>query len=259
MLLAHTSAIGNPLPLRWFVLEGEPLVRDAKLQELLKQNDSLKGEPGEDYRYSNLGYWLLKEVIESASGRTYADYVLEHITRPLGLEQSEISFQLPVQTALVTGHMSKWSITNAMFYLLAPSPYWGESRNGWSHFRRLRPIGLSYGGADVQVSAFVAVLADLLKADSQLLTKQSKATMFVTQRLTNGETIQSALGWVRGELNGHPYWGRQGGGIGFHGNVRVYPSSGMATVFFANSTEVSAAPINSRSDRFDLPFLTGLP
>lgn len=124
------------MPLRWFVLEGEPLDRDAKLQELLKQNDSLKGEPGEDYRYSNLGYWLLKKVIESASGRIYADYVLEHITRPLGLEQGEISFQLPAQTALVTGHMSEWSITNAMFYLLAPLA------TGVSH----EMVGAAFGG-----------------------------------------------------------------------------------------------------------------
>ena len=50
-----------------------------------------------------------------------------------------------------------------------------------------------------------------------------------------------------------PYFGKQGGGLGFHGNVRMYPSIDLATVFFANATEVSPGPVDARSDALDGP------
>ena len=59
----------------------------------------------------------------------------------------------------------------------------------------------------------------------------------------------SALGWVIGETNGVAYFGKQGGGLGFHGNIRLYPSLGIGTALLVNSTEVSAGPIDARRPR----------
>ena len=60
-----------------------------------------------------------------------------------------------------------------------------------------------------------------------------------------------------GEVDGVPYFGKQGGGLGYHGNVRIYPTRGVATVLLANSTEVSPGPIDERSDELDLLFVGG--
>ena len=54
-----------------------------------------------------------------------------------------------------------------------------------------------------------------------------------------------------------PYLGKQGGGLGFHGNVRLYPERGIGTVLLINSTEASAAPIDRRSDALDSLVLGG--
>jgi hypothetical protein len=59
---------------------------------------------------------------------------------------------------------------------------------------------------------------------------------------------------VTGELDGVRYFGKQGGGLGFHGNVRVYPKLGVATVLLANRTEISPGPIDARSDAIDAGF-----
>ena len=53
-------------------------------------------------------------------------------------------------------------------------------------------------------------------------------------------------------MDGVPYLGKQGGGFGFHGNIRIYRSLGLATVLLANRTEVSASPIDARSDAIHL-------
>ena len=45
----------------------------------------LVAEPGTRYGYSTYGYNLLGAVIEAASGRSYGDYMTEHVWRPLGM------------------------------------------------------------------------------------------------------------------------------------------------------------------------------
>src|SRR5262249_18353428 len=42
-------------------------------------------DPGTDIQYSNLGYIVLGEVIEKASGTSYEKYVKEHILKPAGI------------------------------------------------------------------------------------------------------------------------------------------------------------------------------
>ena len=79
--------------------------------------------------------------------------------------------------------------------------------------------------------------------------------MFTQQRTSGGELLNMTLGWVMGETSGARYFGKQGGGLGFHGNVRIYPDKGVATVSLANRTEISAGHIEERSDDLDAFFV----
>jgi len=45
-------------------------------------------EPGSRYRYSNSGFYLLKEIIERVTGKTLEENLHERILSPLGLEDS---------------------------------------------------------------------------------------------------------------------------------------------------------------------------
>lgn len=50
--------------------------------------DWVLSKPGESYHYLNEGYVLLGLVIERVSGQPFAEYVTEHILRPLGMMRS---------------------------------------------------------------------------------------------------------------------------------------------------------------------------
>lgn len=251
MLLAHTSGVPNPMPLDWFYVEGEPRDHAAMYRAAVESNPAPADAPARRYRYSNLGYWLLEDAIERVSGKSYARYVAEHIFAPLGIEDSEATFSLPPVGALATGHNRKWRLGNGVFYLMTPSRYWAESAHGWSRFRRLIHHGAAYGGLYVSSSAFATILADLLRAESVLLGHSSKDRLFAEQFTADGKSAGGTLGWTIGETSGVPYFGKQGGALGFHGNVRLYPQVGIGTVFFANSTRVSPGPIDALSDRLD--------
>ena len=260
MLLSHASGVPNSMPLDWFVTEDEPLESNQYLQTILAKNNKLKFEPGSQRLYTNLGYWLLEKCIEGASQLSYADYIQQHILDLLHISKEQATFDLPPrmtannnddesQLLLATGHLPKWTLTTAVFYLISPKRYWIQpSKDGkWSRFARLRHFGQAYGGLYCTVTCFGKILKDLLSDSSTLLlTKETRQRLMVDPDLG---------GFVTGTLNGVTYYGKQGGGFGFHGNIRLYPAIGIATAFLANSTEVSEGPIDARANIIDSPIV----
>jgi len=46
--------------------------------------------PGTGYHYSNTGYSILGKIIERVSGKTYQNFLMENVIRPMGLRQSSM-------------------------------------------------------------------------------------------------------------------------------------------------------------------------
>jgi D-alanyl-D-alanine carboxypeptidase len=254
-LLAHTAGISNPMPLDWFAVEGEALDRDARLRAVLDEHPELDAEPGAQYRYSNVGYWLLEKAIEAASGQDYAEYMRQHVFAPAGIPATAATFELPAPEAVAVGHSLRTSWLNPVLWALTPSGYWATAEGRWSRAARLLPHGRGYGGLFCNAAALARVLQDLLRPEPRLLSPSLRDEMFAEQRTNAGERTAASLGWVVGELDGVPYVGKQGGGFGFHGNVRIYRTLGFATVLLANRTEIAPSPIDARSDALDLGFV----
>ncbi|WP_166924732.1 serine hydrolase [Flavobacterium poyangense] len=82
-LLTHTSGIPNYTSVPRFLQEKsrEPYTP----QEFIKtfENLPLEFTPGERFRYSNSGYFLLGYIIEKITGKTYEQYLQETILTPL--------------------------------------------------------------------------------------------------------------------------------------------------------------------------------
>lgn len=249
-LLAHSAGVPGPAPLSWFVVEGEPLDRAARLREQLRAHPRLLAAPGARHRYSNLGYWLLEVAIERASGLDFADYLAQRVFGPLGVA-ALVGFAAPDAARMAVGHAARFRPLGLLLRALTPARLWAEPAGRWRRAARVLPYGRGYGGLFCPAAALAPVLADLLRPRPTLLSADARDEMFAPQRLASGAATGEALGWVRGRLDGAQYLGKQGGGLGFHGNVRLYPERGVATVLLANVTEVSAGPIDRRSDALD--------
>ena len=83
-LLNHTSGIKSYTSLPNFFISSR---QDRSHQEMLAviKEKPFDFAPGEQMQYNNSGYYLLGMVIEKASGQSYADYLAEHIFKPLGM------------------------------------------------------------------------------------------------------------------------------------------------------------------------------
>ena len=257
-LLAHTSGAPNPMPLDWFVVENEPLDRDAALRSIMAEHAARNAEPGAGYAYSNIGYWLLEKAIEAAAGEDYALYVERRVFAPLGVGSEAATFDVPPARASATGHSRRYAPMNLLLWALTPSRYWARPHGQWSRAARVQPLGRGYGGLYTSASALAEILRDLLRPTPALLSAGARDRLLAEQHTRDGASTGATLGWVIGELDGVRYLGKQGGGLGFHGNVRMYPALGLATVLLANRTEISSGPIDARSDALDAPFVGAL-
>lgn len=248
-LLAHTAGIPSPAPLAWFTVPGEAADRRQRLRALLAASPRLCAAPGSEYRYSNLGYWLLEEVIEAASGMDFAQYVQQQVFGLVG--SAEQTGFAPDAARMAIGHTTRWGLTGLVLRALTPRRYWIDSTPRWRRAAPVRPFGRAYGGLFCSAAALAPLLADLLQPRPRLLSPAAREQLFAAQQIRTGKPTGDALGWACGSLDRVGYRGKQGGGLGFHGNVRVYPDLGLATVLLANITEVTAGPIDQRSDQLD--------
>ena len=56
------------------------------------------------------------------------------------------------------------------------------------------------------------------------------------------------LGWHVGETSGTSYFFKEGGGGGFHSEMRLYPIENIASVVMVNSTEFDSTKFLNRMD-----------
>lgn len=96
-LLNHTSGLSHPtddnLEYQLGLINNAEYFASLTSRQRLQRyiyNEPLKYTPGSMTQYSNAGYWLLEWIIESVTGKRFAECLQEHILTPLGLKETYI-------------------------------------------------------------------------------------------------------------------------------------------------------------------------
>ena len=80
--LPHTTALPG-----WFTADGKrALTPEVMMAEIARQD--LQFEPGADYLYSNLNYYLLGRILDRAGGAPFEDQLAQRILDPLGMDRT---------------------------------------------------------------------------------------------------------------------------------------------------------------------------
>lgn len=253
-LLAHTSGIPNPIPLRWTHLAQEDATfdEDAALADVLNANADLRSAPGERYAYSNIGYWLLGKIVEEVTDQSYATYVRANVLRSLGLSSTEMDFVIPDAGNHANGYVARLSMTNMIKGFVTDSALWGEYEGNWLRLNPFHLNGPAFGGLVGTARGFGVLLQDQLRAQSVLLGPEMKQLLETPQTTNDGEPLAMTLGWHIDETNGIRYFYKQGGGGGFRAEMRIYPGRGIGSVVMVNRTEFNSTALLNRVDR---PFI----
>lgn len=99
-LLRHRSGVGSFWNERYLARRAD--VRSVRDYLELFQNDPLLFEPGTGEAYSNGGYVLLGAIIERVSGKSYHEYLREHVFGPAGMtETMPFDRRVPAKNAAI--------------------------------------------------------------------------------------------------------------------------------------------------------------
>jgi CubicO group peptidase (beta-lactamase class C family) len=107
-LLSHTSGMGGLVRKMMQNPEAAPI-------DLLR-GDSLRFEPGTRASYSNGGFIMLGEVIETVTDTTYEGYLDEHVFGPAGMTDTYIRRPGNVHPQVATGYRKQYAETGTRFH-----------------------------------------------------------------------------------------------------------------------------------------------
>jgi CubicO group peptidase (beta-lactamase class C family) len=113
-LLTHTSGIPSFTSLPGY-RDSMPLPSppDKTLDRV--RSMPLEFTPGEKFAYSNSGYVLLGQIIESVSGQTYADFLRQNVFEPLGMMNSGYDQPEKILPHRASGYRLGATPTNASY------------------------------------------------------------------------------------------------------------------------------------------------
>jgi CubicO group peptidase (beta-lactamase class C family) len=250
-LLSQTSGIPNPIPLRWAhaTEKHEEFDEHAALAKVLEDNPKTAFEAGKKYGYSNISYWLLGKIVAKASGQTYEAYVRDHILNPLKLTENEMSFTISDHAHHAKGYLAKYSFMNLFKGFLINRELFGEYEGKWLHINSHYLNGPAFGGLVGSADSFRIFLQDQLKEESVLFNKNTRNIFFTPQKNSAGEYVDMTLGWHVGDLEGMRYVFKEGGGGGYHCEMRIYPTKGIASIIMVNRTSFNSKKYLHTLDR----------
>jgi CubicO group peptidase (beta-lactamase class C family) len=188
-LLNHTSGLPQDGWAEWDNQDREDLLLLSGLHRAqeplyrLALQDTLWFAPGTDWVYSNVGYFLLGVITGRASGTSWRDFIHERIFLPLGMTDSYISDGWTIYSDEARGYRVR------------------EGR--LENIRHDRSFETPSSG-----SGIFSNVGDLAKLDAalhtdQLLSEESRRTMWAPAELPGGQSFPYGLGWEVWRSRGH--------------------------------------------------------
>jgi CubicO group peptidase (beta-lactamase class C family) len=92
-LVNHTSGLRDYLTLVGLAGGGrdEDFYVDGEVVDLLARQKQLNFKPGDQWLYSNSGYFLLSQIVKRASGKTLRQFADENIFKPLAMKSTHFN------------------------------------------------------------------------------------------------------------------------------------------------------------------------
>ena len=246
-LLTHSSGLPEPADflLVNIKLQGQPLADyDSVDREYYKGVSNIMFEPGSQSAYVNPDYVTLGQIVATASGQPYVEYVLEHILNPLGMTNTDFTFSNDFMEANAALSAIPTADAEALVSLMDEARGLGDGadffRELGENYAWLNPYMAGDGAAGgllgpaTDMIRFAQMMLNEGELDGvRILAPESVALLQEVQTSTSGEPLGIGLSWHFGGDTEHPYIEHGGGGT-FQTKLRLYMKDGFALAIQAN-------------------------
>lgn len=210
-LLNHTNGLRevyNLMPLTGW--KGEDVLRREQVIELLKNQEALQNDPGEEYNYNNSAFILCALLVEKVTGQKFPAWMEENVFGPLEMASSVVRDN---PKAIIPG-ASRGYQTDSLGYREAGDLY----------------AAYGAGGIYTTVADFSRWLNNFTEpvvGDADLI-----ARMVTPDTLNNGDTLTYGYGIGVDEFRGLKVWSHGGADIAHRAYLAYFPeiNAGVATL-----------------------------
>ncbi|HEX5436672.1 MAG TPA: serine hydrolase domain-containing protein [Gemmatimonadaceae bacterium] len=207
---------------------------DGALERAVRilQTKKLAHAPGTSVEYSNANYDALGLIVQAVSGRSYEEYVTQHIFAPLAMRNSFASQDEALRHGMASGHRWWFGIPVAVTF-----PY----------RRPELPAGYLISGAEDMAHFLIAQMNEGRYRDTAVLSPAGMAVMHAEP-----PPKHYGMGWESLRANGRRLINHDGGAANFQASVFFDPEARVGVFVAADVISAldafSSPPGNSRLD-----------
>ena len=218
-LLNHTSGIRDYLLLSSLKGFGpDDYFENHDIMQWLIRQQELNFSPGDEFLYSNSGYWLLGQIVEQVSGQNMADFAKAEIFDPLNMNHTHFHND---HNQIVKNRSSGYSPEDSGKYKISMTT--------------LDMIG--DGGVFTTINDMVHWNNAYYESD--ILTPDFWELMTEQGILNNGDTLDYASGLTIGNYRGLKTISHGGAFVGFRADYVRFPEQKISIIVFANRSDAN--------------------
>jgi CubicO group peptidase (beta-lactamase class C family) len=217
-LVHHTSGLKDYLTLMTISGRSFRNVFTAKQAlALIASQSKLNYDPGDEYQYSNSGYFLMAQIVERVSGKSFREFARERIFEPLGMENT---FFHDDHLEVIKNRVSGYERKGDSFRL-----------NAMQNFDNVGSGGLR------------SCIDDLVKWDRNFYEpriggKNFLQAMLTRGKLNDGTELTYAFGLVIDRYKGLPAIRHGGAMMGFRTHLIRFPEQQFSVICLGNVAQL---------------------
>jgi len=196
-------------------------------------------DPGTAWNYSNSNYFLLGQIIEKASGQTYAEFLKANLFAPIGMMETAVDDEKQIVPLRATGyHMSKEAASgyvNPPFIPMSVVFAAGATRSTVSDLAKWQSA--FYGGKVLSAKSFALMMEPGRLNDGRLASSVLWHPPGETPRppMPGFGPLGYTMGLHTGTLDEHRFMGHEGGIFGFSTIIERYFDDNFTLIILANT------------------------
>ncbi|MEM6380127.1 MAG: serine hydrolase domain-containing protein, partial [Bacteroidota bacterium] len=199
------------------------------------QQQELKFQPGSQWDYSNTNYMLLTRIVESISGKRFAEFAQEELFAPLKMDNTLVNddiFTVIPNRAMGYNYRDNENTDWLLEYGFIP-----EAGSG---FLQIHRNAAHYGG-----SGIFSTIEDLKRWNDNFQTRDFGGDAFYelmhrTQSFDHSKS-NDAFGLYHGDFNGTAMVAYEGGDWGYSSYMMRFPESNITVICLSNLGTGNAA------------------
>ena len=218
-------SLDDPISNYGLTLPGPGIIR---VRHLLSHTS--EGVPGDQFRYNGDRFALLDQVIQRATGESFARRVMERIVTPLTLDQTAPN---PLNAVAFAA-----SGKDAMTYIAGMA-------TGYGIDDRMRPVPVAYPASFSSAAGLVSTAREVVRYSTaldagQFLSEATRTLAYTPAPGAGDRILPHGLGWFISTVSGHTLVWHYGYWTGNSSLIIKEPSRGLTFVALTNSDQLSA-------------------